>query len=156
MISRIRFERDKGESERVKVAGVQKNVKVSFWELNLTEGRGETKNKQLAGFENFSGAKLSFYLGLWSKLMWLFLDRCQSFIGYETPNLRLSWYYGNMLYFLPVFISKKSLSLLLNSPPWSLHSMGAVSLRCPIIVYSSYRLYRLYYIQFTLVIASNF
>ena len=53
MISRIRFERDKGESERVKVAGVQKNVKVSFWELNLTEGGGETKNKQLAGFENF-------------------------------------------------------------------------------------------------------
>ena len=53
MISRIRFERDEGESERVKVAGVQKNVKVSFWELNLTEGGGETKNKQLAGFENF-------------------------------------------------------------------------------------------------------
>ena len=75
MISRIRFERDEGESERVKVAGVQKNVRVSFWELNLTEGGGETKNKQLAGFENFSRAKLSFYLGLWSKLMWLFFGQ---------------------------------------------------------------------------------
>ena len=60
MISRIRFERDEGESERVKVAGVQKNVKVSFWELNLTEGGGEIKNKQLVGLKIFQGQNCLF------------------------------------------------------------------------------------------------
>ena len=43
MIFGIRFERDEGESERVSGRG-SKNIRVSFWELNLKEEGGETGN----------------------------------------------------------------------------------------------------------------
>ena len=32
--------------------------------------------------------------------MWVFWTDVNHLLGYEAPNLRLSWYYGNMLYFL--------------------------------------------------------
>ena len=52
MISRIRFERDEGESERVSGRG-SKNIRVSFWELNLEEEGGETGNNSWRSLKNF-------------------------------------------------------------------------------------------------------
>ena len=52
MISGIRFERDKGESERVSGRG-SKNICVSFWELNLKEEGGEIGNNSWWGLKKF-------------------------------------------------------------------------------------------------------
>ena len=98
MIFGIRFERDEGESERVSGRG-SKNIRVTFWELNLKEGGGEIDNNNWWGLKIFQGQECLFIWVWGSKLIWL-IYRCQPFIGYETPNLRLSWYYGNVLYFL--------------------------------------------------------
>ena len=43
------------------------------WVLGISDLVSEGK---VARFDLFSGARFSFYLGLWSKLMWLFLDKC--------------------------------------------------------------------------------
>ena len=52
LISRIRFERDEGESERVSGRG-SKNIRVSLWELNLKEEGGEIGNNSWRGLKNF-------------------------------------------------------------------------------------------------------
>ena len=54
MIFEIRFERDEGESERVSGRG-SKNIKVSFWELNLKEEGGGTGNNSWRGLKKFQG-----------------------------------------------------------------------------------------------------
>ena len=62
----------------------KKRGKGSAWETEKQMGFGNfrfSKRGKVARFDLFLGARLSFCLGLWSKLMWLFLDRCQLSIG---------------------------------------------------------------------------
>jgi len=68
LISRIRFERDKGESERVSGRG-SKNIRVSFWELNLKEGGGEIENNSWRGLKIFQRQDCLFIWVWGSKLM---------------------------------------------------------------------------------------
>ena len=68
MISRIRFERDKGESERVSGRG-SKNIRVSFCELNLKEGVGEIENNSWRVLKIFQEQDCLFIWVWGSKLM---------------------------------------------------------------------------------------
>jgi len=85
-----------------KIRSWEKERRRSTWEREKREGKGapeRQRNKWVLGisglvsegkvvrFDLFSGARLSFYLGLWSKLIWLFFG--QMSVIYWVWNTKL-------------------------------------------------------------------